>query len=67
MSRIFGLNSPEFFDQRLFNTFVDRLIEGGFIKVQDDDLLHSTSIVEDVLRASERIINPEFRYTILRG
>jgi glycerol-3-phosphate O-acyltransferase len=66
MSRIFGLNSPEFFDQRLFNTFVDELIQRDIVVVNPDDTLCSTSIIDDVLRASERIINPEFRYTIRR-
>jgi len=52
MSRIYGLNSPEFFDARLFDLFIDKLI--------------ADNIVTDVLKAAEAIIDPEFRYAVLR-
>ena len=66
MSRLYGLNAPEFFDARLFNLFVDKLIADGVIGEQDDGTLTHSGIVEDVLKASRAVINPEFRYAILR-
>ena len=66
MSRIYGMNAPEFFDARLFDLFVDKLITDGVIIERDDGSLGHTSIVEDVLKASKAVINPEFRYAIQR-
>ena len=66
MSRIYGNNAPEFFDARLFDLFVDRLITDGVVEEDERGILHYTSVVEDVLKAARAVINPEFRYAILR-
>jgi glycerol-3-phosphate O-acyltransferase len=66
MSRLYGLNAPEFFDARLFNLFVDKLIADGVISEQADGTLSHTELVEEVLKAARAVINPEFRYAILR-
>ena len=66
MSRIYGLNAPEFFDARLFNLFVDKLVADGLISEREDGTLGHTAIVDDVLKAAQAVINPEFRYAILR-
>ena len=66
MSRIYGLNAPEFFDARLFDLFVDKLIADGVIGEQEDGTLTHSGVVEEVLKASKAVINPEFRYAILR-
>ncbi len=64
MSRLYGLNAPEFFDVRLFNQFVDALIENGVVTEQDDSRLVWAPLVEDVLKASEGIIDPDFRFAV---
>lgn len=66
MSRIYGLNSPEFFDARLFDLFVDKLIADGFVTENGSLGLQYTGVVTDVLKAAEAIIDPEFRYAVLR-
>jgi glycerol-3-phosphate O-acyltransferase len=66
MSRIYGLNAPEFFDARLFNLFVDKLMADGVICEGSDGALTHSSLVDDVLKAAGAVINPEFRYAILR-
>ncbi|TNF89836.1 MAG: glycerol-3-phosphate 1-O-acyltransferase PlsB [Gammaproteobacteria bacterium] len=66
MSRIYGLNAPEFFDARLFNLFVDKLVADGVINEREDGTLTHTAIVDDVLKAAQAVINSEFRYAILR-
>jgi glycerol-3-phosphate O-acyltransferase len=66
MSRIVGLNSPEFFDARLFDLFVDKLIADEVVTESDSLGLQYTSVVTDVLKAAEAIIDPEFRYAVLR-
>jgi glycerol-3-phosphate O-acyltransferase len=64
MSRLYGLNAPEFFDARLFNRFVDSLIDNGVVTERSDDTLTWAPLVEDVLRASEGVIDPDFRYAV---
>ncbi len=66
MSRIYGINAPEFFDQRLFNLFIDKLVADGVVSVRDDETLGHTPIVDEVLKAAQAVINAEFRYAILR-
>ncbi len=66
MSRIYGLNAPEFFDARLFDLFVDKLIADGLVSELEDGTLTHTAIVDDVLKAAQAVISPEFRYAILR-
>ena len=66
MSRIFGLNSPEFFDARLFDLFIDKLIADGIVTEDSEQGLFFASVVNDVLKAAESIIDPEFRYAVLR-
>jgi len=64
MSRLHGLNAPEFFDVRLFNRFVDALIHNGVVTEEAADRLVWAPIVEDVLRAAEHIIDPDFRFAV---
>ena len=66
MSRIYGLNAPEFFDARLFDAFIDKLISDGVVSEGDEDKLQYQPIVDEVLKAAEQVIDPEFRYAILR-
>ncbi len=66
MARLYGLNAPEFFDERLFHRFVDALIASGVVTETPDRELVWTPIVEDVLKASEGVIDPDFRYAVLQ-
>jgi glycerol-3-phosphate O-acyltransferase len=66
MSRLYGLNAPEFFDARLFNRFIDALIGNGVVSETPDGTLTWAPVVEDVLRASEGVIDPDFRYAVLQ-
>jgi glycerol-3-phosphate O-acyltransferase len=66
MSRLYGINAPEFFDARLFDVFVDKLIADGVVRESDDGTLTHGRVVEDVLKASRSVLDPEFRYAILR-
>jgi glycerol-3-phosphate O-acyltransferase len=66
MSRIYGLNAPEFFDARLFNLFIDRLEKDEQITVDEDGGISHSELFRDTLRAAESVIDPEFRYAIMR-
>jgi glycerol-3-phosphate O-acyltransferase len=65
MSRLYGLNAPEFFDVRLFDQFLDALIAEGLVGVARDGSLGHAPLIEDVLRAAETIIDPDFRFAVL--
>lgn len=65
MSRLYGLNAPEFFDVRLFNQFMDGLLAEGMIHENPDGTLASASLIDDVLRAAETVIDPDFRLAVL--
>ncbi len=65
MSRIYGMNAPEFFDARLFDLFVDKLIADGIISELEDGALCHSGIVDDVLKAARAVINPEFQFALL--
>lgn len=64
MSRLHGLNAPEFFDVRLFNRFVDALIDNDVVTEAPDAGLVWAPIVEDALRAAEHILEPDFRFAV---
>jgi len=66
MSRIYGLNAPEFFDARLFNLFIDKLIEDKQVNVDSDGRLSHSDLFPEILKASKSVIDPEFRYAIMR-
>lgn len=66
MSRIYGLNAPEFFDARLFNLFIDRLEKDQQISVDAHGSIGHSDLFNDTLRAAESVIDPEFRYAIMR-
>jgi glycerol-3-phosphate O-acyltransferase len=64
MSRLYGINAPEFFDARLFNGFVDSLIRHGVVAETAEGQLIWAPIVEEVMKAAEGVIDPDFRYAI---
>ncbi|MFP6815212.1 MAG: glycerol-3-phosphate 1-O-acyltransferase PlsB [Pseudomonadales bacterium] len=67
LSRIYGLNAPEFFDAQLFNGFIDKLIADGVVSEGAEGALGYSPVVEDVIKAAEGVIDAEFRYAVLRG
>ena len=66
MSRIYGLNAPEFFDQRLFNLFLDKLSADGEVQIDETGRICHSPLVSEVLKAAQAVIDPEFRYAIMR-
>ncbi|HEY6598492.1 MAG TPA: glycerol-3-phosphate 1-O-acyltransferase PlsB [Pseudomonadales bacterium] len=67
IARLYGLNAPEFFDARLFHTFVDTLIERGAVKIGDDGTLEYVDLIGAVTRASSGVLTTEFRAAVLRA
>jgi glycerol-3-phosphate O-acyltransferase len=67
ISRLYGLNAPEFFDARLFHNFVDTLIARGAVTVNADASLRYEPVIGDVTRASSVVLPVEFRLAVLRA
>lgn len=67
MSRFYGLNSPEFFDRRLFHGFVDCLLEHGAIEMGPQGHIQHRPLVDEVVRGAGTVLAPEFRHAVLRA
>ena len=66
MSRLYGLNAPEFFDNDLFTAFVDALESRKLIEASDDGTLKVSSGVAQIVQAAQPVISPEFQQAVLR-
>ncbi len=67
MSRLYGLNAPEFFDARLFHNFVDTLIARGAVHADANGYLGYEAVIVEVTRASSVVLPAEFRLAVLRA
>ncbi len=67
ISRLQGLNAPEFFDARLFQNFVDALIRRDALSVDEDGKLTFSVVVSEVTRAAGRVLPSTFRHAVLRA
>jgi len=67
MSRLYGLNAPEFFDARLFHGFLDTLIERGDVRVDESGQLAYEPVVSEVIRAAAAVLPTAFRHAVLRA
>ncbi len=67
MTRLYGLNAPEFFDARLFHSFVDALIARDAVQVDEHGSLTYGNVIATVTRASSRVLPAEFRLAVLRA
>jgi glycerol-3-phosphate O-acyltransferase len=66
VSRLYGLNAPEFFDARLFHNFVETLIARGAVSIDADGKLAYADVIGEVTRASSVVLPTEFRLAVLR-
>jgi len=66
ISRLYGLNAPEFFDKRLFHGFLDALLKSDAIKENASNKLEFSEIIPQVCMRASRVIRKEFRYAVLR-
>ncbi len=65
MSRIYGINSPEFSDQRLFDQFIDELIRAEVVLPDADGILGYTQVLTDVLSDAQYVIDAQIRQGVL--
>lgn len=67
MSRLYGLNAPEFFDTGLFRSFVSALEDNGVVAENDDGRLSISEQVPMIVRAARGVIGAEFQQAVLRS
>ncbi|MBV1906090.1 MAG: glycerol-3-phosphate 1-O-acyltransferase PlsB [Pseudomonadales bacterium] len=67
ISRLYGLNAPEFFDKRLFQGFLHALLNAAVITENSAGKLEFGELISQVYRSSDRVIRKEFRYAVLRA
>ena len=67
MARLHGINAPEFFDPNLFDGFVEQLIDNGVVTAAADGRLGYGGLLKDIMRASSRFIDAEFRHAVRHG
>ncbi len=65
ISRIYGINAPEFSDQRLFDLFIDGLVADGAACQSDEGDLTATPVIQNVVRAAEYVIEPQIRFGVM--
>ena len=65
-SKLYGLDSPEFADARLFSGFLDHLIEDRVLTPDGDGRLHYDERVPDILRAGRNVVAEELRQDLAR-
>ena len=66
-ARLCGINAPEFFDQRLFDGFIDKLIDDGLVveaSAGENRPLSYSPVLDQVMRASVRVIDDDFRHAV---
>ncbi len=65
ISRLYGINAPEFSDQRLFDQFIDTLLRRGMVSTDENGQLSYDPAISQVLRAAEFVIDPQIRHGVL--
>lgn len=66
MSRIYGINAPDFFDAALFRRFIETLIERGAAVESETGNLSPAPILREVVRGAQGVISDEFRQAVSR-
>ncbi len=67
LSRLYGLNAPEFFDATLFNQFVDQMLRRRAITENDSGFLVPSELARQVARTAGSVINRDFLRAVQRG
>ena len=66
ISKLYGFDSPEFADARLFTSFLDRLTENGVLTADANGRLCFDDRVSNILRAGRSVIAEELRQALRR-
>jgi len=67
MSRLHGLNAPEFFDARLIRQFLNELVRHEVVSQDENGLLSYGQGIPEVMAAAEDVLARNFRQAVQRG
>ena len=66
MSKIYGIDAPDFFDSALIRRFIETLIECGAAVVSEAGDLAPAPVLREVVRGAQGVISDEFRQAVSR-
>ena len=64
MARLHGINAPEFFDQGLFDRFIDALLASQHLQTDDAQLLVTNSTIAETLHNARAVIDDKIRFAL---
>ena len=64
ISRLYGINAPEFFDLSLFDNFLEELTSRKAIHIKQDGVIIESTQLREVVRHSKSVITAEIRRAI---
>ena len=65
MARLHGINAPEFFDQGLFDRFIDALLANQHLRTDDAQLLVTNSAIAETLHNARTVIDDKIRFALI--
>ena len=65
MARLHGINAPEFFDQGLFDRFIDALLANQHLRTDDAQLLVTNSTIAETLHNARTVIDDKIRFALI--
>ncbi|HEY7996092.1 MAG TPA: glycerol-3-phosphate 1-O-acyltransferase PlsB [Steroidobacteraceae bacterium] len=66
MTRLYGLNSPEFFDRTLFGNFIGLLRERGVVRSGEGGTLEFDEVLIRVAQDAQFVLSEQLRHSILQ-
>ena len=65
MARLHGINAPEFFDQGLFDRFIDALLANQHLRTDDAQLLVTNSTIAETIHNARTVIDDKIRFALI--
>jgi glycerol-3-phosphate O-acyltransferase len=66
LSLMYEINSPDFFDKKLINNFINSLIQYGYVYVDQSDVLELNDTALSEGRYARRLLDKNMQYNILQ-
>ena len=66
IGRLYGINSPDFYDLSLFDNFLKELSDRKAITISNDGVITASHLINDIVRHAEGVISTEIRQAIIQ-
>ena len=64
IGRLYGINSPDFYDVTLFDNFLKELNRRKAISISDEGLIMANDLIKDIVRHAEGVVSTEIKQAI---